>query len=729
MHLLKGSRWLVVSASLLIALSLALALGGAVAADPPCAVAEGTVGRASYRSDLIRTAMVYSVYLPPCYDPARPQPYPVLYLLHGSNDDDNHWLRLGLAQALDAGIGAGDYPPMVVVLPFGDWIANENRFGRDSWSAVLTEELVPLTQARYHIDPARRAIGGISRGGFWAVSVGLRQPQDFRAVGGHSAFFAVGNAPADHNPLDLARSVPPSVVPPLYLDRGLDDYAAEGLDLMNARLQQAGIAHVYSLAPGEHDNRYWSARLPDYLAFYARALSEPVAVTPSPFATVTPSPPPPAGLSLYLPAVAFPSPRFSLEPEQFARAIAGEHDPKLIILRAHADELARRGVALSPQTTVLDEFNAVYGTLWRDRTRWTLVPFDALTPRLRALWIGEAHPLDTADYPLAFPDSATPNFYPDRLTRIFVTGVTALARRTTDALDENGVAWAAEAIAPYLAQADYVHTSNEVSIYPTCPHTDSETLGGLNSFCSKPEHFDLLVHLGVNIVELSGNHNNDYGYQAYLDTLEWYRARGIRTVGGGETLSIARDPLILSHNGNRIAWVACNWVGPYYALVEENPSATGGARPGAAFCDLNWLREALPQLKVAHDVVIVTVQYWEFDQHPPTDQQRVDFATLASLGADVVIGTHAHVPQTYAFVPGMGGRESFVHYGIGNFIFDQPFWATRRFTLDRLWVYEGRLHTVDILPGIIDDLARPRLMTRDEWVNYLFVLFVQHGGF
>jgi len=691
---------------------------------PPCDSTQGHVERYSYRSARISTDMTYTVYTPPCYDSpdAQSQTYPVLYLMHGSNSDDSHWLQLGLREALDERITRRQMPPVIAVLPFGNWIANENRFDIGSWEYVFLGELMPHAESRLRIDTQQRLIGGISRGGFWAYLIGLRHPRDFIAIGGHSAFFAKGIAPADYDPLETARTLSASDAPALWLDRGFDDYAADGLDLMHARLDSAALPHEYTLADGEHDNRYWSRRLPDYLDWYAAQLTRAQNESPATFATQTPAP---DGLRVYLPVVAFPSTQTSLTRATFNAALQ-VGDSKLTLSEDVYDALTREGYAPTA-AQVVDSLDAVYATLWRDRSRWSILPFDALTLRYRVLWLDDVHPLDAlADYPLAFRSGA-PNFHPERLTRITASGVTALTRNMIPVLDARGVDWAAEAIAPILSRSDFVHVSNEVSLHPDCP-AGGERLGGNSSFCSKPEHFALLEKLGVDIVELSGNHNNDYGYEAYLDTLDWYAQRGIRTVGGGRTLEEARAPLIIEHNGNSIAWVSCNWIGPYYALVDENPNATGGARPGAAFCDREWLSRTLPQLSITHDLLIISVQYQEFDQYTPTDSQRDDFAQLAAWGADIVLGTQAHFPQTYTFAAGMGERESFIHYGLGNFLFDQTFWAGVRFLLDRLFIYEGRLVSVDIMPGIIEEGARPRLMNAEERLNFLHVLFVQNGG-
>lgn len=701
-----------------------------------CSETEGRVERPGYRSESISTNMVYSIYLPPCYDSGN-EAYPVIYLMHGSNDDDNHWLRLGLKEHLDQRITAGEIPSLIVVLPFGNWIANENQFGAGSWENVFLTELMPLAETSYRIDTSRRAIGGISRGGFWAFNIAFRYPDLFGAVGGHSGFFAERQGPPEHTPLDLATSEADNIQSlRILLDRGANDYAAPGLELMHGYLQEAGVAHTYTIYPeGEHNNDYWRTHLPEYIDFYVAEWVEKIQadrINPLPTETITPiatpvdsaSPSLPAGrgsedgVYLFLPAAAFPSLLISLD--NFQAILEGELAPKLTVATETAAALKSFGISLHPDTQIVGT-NELENILWSDRTRFTIMPFDALTPRYRILWINEQHPLDDLEnYPLAF-ESDTPNFTPDKLTRIIVSGVTALTRDMIPVLDENGVEWAGSGIQDYVSRADFFHISNEVSFVENCPESNGQMLG---NFCSKPEYFDLLLDLDVDIVELSGNHNNDYGYEAYRETLQWYRDQGIMVVGGGDDVATANIPLIIDHHGNQIAWVSCNWVGPYYALANDDDAALGGVRPGAASCNYNTLREMLPDLGEWNDLVITSVQYWEFDQHSPTPKQREDFVFLAQQGSDVVVGTQAHFPQTYEF-----SGESFIHYGPGNLFFDQPWWATTRFMLDQLFIYDGNLMFVDIYPGIIEDLGRPRPMTAEERQNFMYILFTQHGNF
>ena len=294
--------------------------------------------------------------------------------------------------------------------------------------------------------------------------------------------------------------------------------------------------------------------------------------------------------------------------------------------------------------------------------------------------------------------------------------------------DTNGVEWAASGIQSYVQRSDYFHISNEVSMLPTCPD-GGDLLGGSTSMCSKPPHFEVLKLLDVDVVELTGNHNNDYGYQDYTDTLAWFRDNDMQTVGGGATLAEARNPLLLEHNGSTIGIVACNVPGPYYALVNEDPNVLGGVRPGATPCDKTWLEGELPALSAEVDVLILDMQQLEIEDYLPTQDQRFHFRQMADLGADVVMGTAAHKPQVYEFYGTNSGNQAFIHYGMGNLYFDQPFWGNMRFFMNTLYVYDGRLMTVEVFPGIIDENARPRLMTPEERENFLFFMFVQHNGF
>ncbi|MDX1992308.1 MAG: CapA family protein [bacterium] len=726
-----------------------------LSAQPTCGETNGRSERTEFRVSEISTTMYFSVYLPPCYDQTGDD-YPVIYLMHGSNDDDGQWLRIGLGEVLDARIMAGEIPPIIVVMPGGNWVANENEFGgvNTTWDDIFLRQVMPMAEGQYRIraNRAYRAIGGISRGGFWAYQIAFRNPVLFSAVGGHSAFFDLYHAPDEYNPLDLALNAPNLNRMRIWLDRGRDDYAAPGLDIMGERLVERGLEHTYMIYPeGQHYFTYWAEHIPDYLDFYTApwreemltaseaapeaAAQSDVEVTPEitsePALESTPEATSPpiimeAGEAVYLlvPAVAFPSLQANISSEQLTAISQGQAVPGLVLAEDVVSILNGFGISVAPETEIVPS-DALYNTLWRFSEKFTLLPFDQLNTRYRVLNVDELHPVDhdLTTFPFAF-ESDTPNFDRSRLTRLLLSGVTAITRESIPAIDANGVEWAAEALAPYVQRADFFHISNEVSFDPNCPQMRNDVLGGPTSFCSKREHFEIFNLLDVDIVELSGNHNNDYGYQAYLDTLEWYRDNDIIPLGGGETPAEAQQPLLIEHNGNRVAMIACNWVGPYYALANDDPTLLGGVRPGAADCSQPWLRETLTRLNSEGYLIVVTVQHDEADQYTPVELHRQKFQQLADWGADVVAGTASHFPQIFQFY-----NESFIHYGLGNLYFDQDFFPGVRFFMDNLYFYDGRLLTVDLFTGLTEGQGRPRPMTPEEREVLLYLIFREHGEF
>jgi enterochelin esterase-like enzyme len=228
-----------------------------------------------FRSQVSNETLPYRVYVPPCYLDSQKR-YPYVVLFHGLGETEAQWSDLGVQATLDQGITLGALPPMIVVMPYMGDIGNANTFPpAESYETVVLDELVPAIERDFCVvnDRAYRAIGGISRGGFWAYSIGLRHPDLFSIVGGHSAFFDAGNAPPDNNPLDLARNNSFLIEANLrmYLDNAAVDFVGPNLELFSSRLSARGIPHTYIINPiGDHDNRYWQSHISEYLAFYGR---------------------------------------------------------------------------------------------------------------------------------------------------------------------------------------------------------------------------------------------------------------------------------------------------------------------------------------------------------------------------------------------------------------------------------------------------------------------------
>lgn len=224
-----------------------------------------------FRSDVAGRNMPYRVYLPPCYFEAQRR-YPVVYLLHGPDETDAQWQDLGLEDTMNRGLALNQFPPMIIVMPFGAELQTRNAFPPSpSLETFILDELIPRIEGDLCVweDREHRAIGGISRGGFWALSIALRHPELFAAVGGHSAALDTNAVQPDFNPLDLALNAPFLDTLRIYLDNGAEDFVQPDVALFSTRLGQRQIEHTYVVNPtGDHNDDYWSDHLAEYLAFY-----------------------------------------------------------------------------------------------------------------------------------------------------------------------------------------------------------------------------------------------------------------------------------------------------------------------------------------------------------------------------------------------------------------------------------------------------------------------------
>lgn len=372
--------------------------------------------------------------------------------------------------------------------------------------------------------------------------------------------------------------------------------------------------------------------------------------------------------------------------------------------------------------------------LWANRPSWTIIPFHKLQPELKALRLDGVSLLQRdfagmATYPLVVDIGVTgketavaeflslwqapaTNRDPGKLTRVAMSGVTALTRATAFQMELNGVYYPGTAVGEVLQTADIAHVSNEVSFASDCPYPDPL---GDTTFCSRDRYFPLLQEIGVDVVELTGNHVNDWGRESLLHSIDLYEEAGMVYFGGGRNLADASKPALFSHNGNAIAFVGCNWVGPAYAWATAE---TAGARP----CGDDFYVQ-IGELQADGYLVIATLQYQEYYHYAPTAQQQTDFQAGVAAGATAVSGSQGHHAQGFDVYDGR-----FIHYGLGNLFFDQmDQLGTRQTFVDTYVIYEGRLLSVELWTGLIENWSRPRLMTAEERAAALTAVFETSG--
>jgi enterochelin esterase-like enzyme len=210
----------------------------------------------------------YRVYLPPCYDFESFRLYPVLYLIHGYGYQGDQWINLGASRLMDQLSATGEMDPFLIVMPYdGDHNAlpPENQFGE-----ALRTDLVRVIDENYRTlpSPQYRAIGGLSRGGNWAIHIGLTNWTVFGQIGAHSAPLFVTDGPSKIE--SWLKEIPLDAAPTVYLDIGESDKWVEHIFRFEELIDKYDIPHEIHLYPGSHMEEYWAAHTEDYLRWYAQ---------------------------------------------------------------------------------------------------------------------------------------------------------------------------------------------------------------------------------------------------------------------------------------------------------------------------------------------------------------------------------------------------------------------------------------------------------------------------
>ena len=264
-----------------------------------------------------------------------------------------------------------------------------------------------------------------------------------------------------------------------------------------------------------------------------------------------------------------------------------------------------------------------------------------------------------------------------------------------------------------MSSFDITHTSNESSF------TD---FASSSNICSDKRFIDTLTAIGLDVVELTGNHNQDCGNVAALETIDTYINNGIKMVGGGKNATEAAVPLKLNEKNNNITMLAFN---------QSTGGATYGDSPGANQYYEETAAEQIKEAKAKGDLVIVDVQYYECSAYaseyedPTCDRANSSagdqigfFRHLIDLGADVVVGTSAHQAQTYELY-----GDGVIYYGLGNLFFDQVWWpGTTRSLILAHYIYDGKLLQTKLVGTVYGKDMQTKLLDENTlkwWLNRL----------
>lgn len=238
-------------------------------------VAHGVVHLHDYDSKSLGVTRRMRVYTPPGYDVAKSDRYPVLFLFHGSGDNEATWTEFGRADLiLDNLIAAGKAKPMIVVMTDGHTAPpvprdapgaaearakNAANFERDLLGDVLS-----LVDAAYRTRTEReqRAIIGLSMGGNQSLIIGLNHLDLFAWVGGMSS--AVREPDTQLAPFFKDAASANEKLKLLWFACGKDDFLLKDNQKLDAMLTEKNVKHTYVETAGNHSWPVWRRYLAEF---------------------------------------------------------------------------------------------------------------------------------------------------------------------------------------------------------------------------------------------------------------------------------------------------------------------------------------------------------------------------------------------------------------------------------------------------------------------------------
>ena len=233
-----------------------------------CAYQQGhledlTAGEGSYPNSL-----PVHIYFPPCFEASANIEYPVLILLPGQTYTEYQWDELGMDEEAFRLISEEGVRRFMIVMPREPYYLQEP--AESLFDDVLMEIMLPWLKENFPVSVSRHdwAIGGISRGGAWAIHIGFNNWQQFSQIGGHSPVPFISDV---YKVPYWVEEIPAEQLPAVYLDIGNGDGYFSYANNFHQALLNYDVPHEWLVNEGMHNDTYWLSQSKKYLQWYTLA--------------------------------------------------------------------------------------------------------------------------------------------------------------------------------------------------------------------------------------------------------------------------------------------------------------------------------------------------------------------------------------------------------------------------------------------------------------------------
>ncbi len=213
----------------------------------------------------------------------------------------------------------------------------------------------------------------------------------------------------------------------------------------------------------------------------------------------------------------------------------------------------------------------------------------------------------------------------------------------------------------FTSQLEYIKPI--VSKYDLAFYNQETILGGTEiglsdypTFNSPQEFGDAMIDAGFNIVNLATNHTLDRGEQAVINSANYWKTKDVLTAGSYASFEEASKINIKEKNGIKYALLS-------YTYGTNGISVPSGKEYLVNLYSDEQAKRDIEAVRDDVDLLLVSMHWGTEYRTEPTDEQKRQAEYLASLGADIIIGTHPHVIEPITYID-----DTLVIYSLGNFI-------------------------------------------------------------
>lgn len=214
-------------------------------------------------------------------------------------------------------------------------------------------------------------------------------------------------------------------------------------------------------------------------------------------------------------------------------------------------------------------------------------------------------------------------------------------------------------------------------------------------FCAESGVVEGLKNANFNVLSVANNHIMENRNDLFQKTVQLLRDSNISPVG------IANEIEIINVKGYKIAFMA-------YSFIEDNI-------PNSSYNKIHSEEPILQDIKKIRsdvDLVIISLHWgYEYVPYPSPEQIRIG-RKLVDTGADIILGGHPHVTQSYEVY-----KNRPIFYSLGNFIFDHTYIPTTRESFLAEITFNDSHDSVNInlIPVIADESNyQPQLLNSSQ---------------